>query len=210
MMKKTIFGALITTVMVLATAGCGSSPAAVTAAKAKDFTYTTSDGTVTITGYTGRAKKVAIPAQIDGLPVTAIGNSAFADKRLTRVAIPDSVTTIGSLAFWNNKLTSVTIGNSVTAIGNSAFTNNQFPSVDIPDSVKIIGDGAFWRNPLTSVTIGANVNVMHPGTKYSSYIFVFPAFPGNFVEVYTQAGRAEGTYVSSVHRDIRWRKQIGG
>jgi hypothetical protein len=33
MMKKTVFGALITTVMVLSTAGCGSSPAAVTAAK---------------------------------------------------------------------------------------------------------------------------------------------------------------------------------
>lgn len=37
-----------------------------------------------------------IPAEINGVPVTAIGESVFANKhKLTRVTIPDSVTSIG-------------------------------------------------------------------------------------------------------------------
>ena len=42
-----------------------------------DFTYTVSDGTVTITGYTGTGGTVVIPATIDGMPVVSIGNHAF-------------------------------------------------------------------------------------------------------------------------------------
>ena len=39
------------------------------------FNYTTNNGTITITGYTGPGGAVAIPDTIDGLPVTRIGGS---------------------------------------------------------------------------------------------------------------------------------------
>jgi hypothetical protein len=42
---------------------------ATAAAQSGDFTYTTSNGAVTITGYTGAGGAVEIPAQISGLPV---------------------------------------------------------------------------------------------------------------------------------------------
>ena len=41
------------------------------------FTYTTTNGTVTITRYTGPGGWVTIPSTIGGLPVTSIGDYAY-------------------------------------------------------------------------------------------------------------------------------------
>jgi hypothetical protein len=46
---------------------------------------------IAITGYAGSKQTVRIPPRIRGLPVTSIGNGAFADcKSLTSITIPDS------------------------------------------------------------------------------------------------------------------------
>src|SRR5450830_1721029 len=90
------------------------------AVQAADYTYTTnSDNTITITGYTGSGGAVTIPSTINGLPVTSIGNGAFAGfTSLASVTIPNGVTSIGNSAFYYcSGLTSVTIGNGVTSIG---------------------------------------------------------------------------------------------
>ncbi len=66
------------------------------AAPASDFTYTVSDGGVTVTGYSGGEVVVVIPDTIDGQPVVAIAEKAFADKgNLQALSIPDTVETIG-------------------------------------------------------------------------------------------------------------------
>jgi len=41
------------------------------------FNYTATNGTITITGYTGPAGSVTVPGTIDLLPVTSIGDQAF-------------------------------------------------------------------------------------------------------------------------------------
>ena len=52
-----------------------------------------------------------IPSEINGTPVTTIGNAAFRDSSVTSVTIPDSVTEIGANAFAGcTNLTSVTYG----------------------------------------------------------------------------------------------------
>ena len=126
-----------------------------------DFTYTESGGTITITGYTGSGGSVTIPAQINGIPVTSIGNNAFSPSSygnlLTSVTIPNSVTSIGNDAFNGNQLTSVTIPNSVTSIGSYAFYSNQLTGITIPSSVTSIGSSAFESNRLSSVTISNGV-----------------------------------------------------
>ena len=89
-----------------------------------DYKYSVlADGTVEITGYTGSATEIEIPAAIDGKSVTSIGNSAFDScTDLTSITIPDGVTSIGNSAFyWCKGLTSITIPDSVTSIGNNAF-----------------------------------------------------------------------------------------
>jgi hypothetical protein len=73
-------------------------------------------GRVIITGYTGTAAAVVIPARIQGLPVTAIGDVAFADNKLTSVTIPNSVTTIDGWAFDENPLVSITIEANVNMV----------------------------------------------------------------------------------------------
>src|SRR6185503_7370617 len=50
------------------------------ATAAAQFTYTTNNGGLTITGYTGTGGVVAIPTSINGLAVRSIGNSAFSNK----------------------------------------------------------------------------------------------------------------------------------
>src|SRR5690349_9641196 len=71
-------------------------------AQALDYTYTVTNGTVTITGYVGRDGLVTIPSALYGLPVTGIGYEAFRyESSLTNVTIPSSVTSIGGLAFAN-------------------------------------------------------------------------------------------------------------
>jgi hypothetical protein len=78
------------------------------------FIYTETASAVTIVGYIGASKDVSIPAQINGKPVTTIGENAFINKQLTSVTIPNSVTAIGQVAFDYNQLTSITIGAGVT------------------------------------------------------------------------------------------------
>ena len=90
---------------------------------------------------------IVIPATYKGLPVTEIGEAAFAFcDSLTSVAIPNSVTSIGDSAFRNcDGLTSVVIPDSVTLIGSYAFSNcRSLTSVVIGNSVTSIGDYAFY------------------------------------------------------------------
>ena len=77
--------------------------------QAQDYTYTITNGAITITKYTGSGGAVTIPDTINGLPVTTIGgyyngsgywSGAFDScTSLTSVTIPNSVTSIGDWAF---------------------------------------------------------------------------------------------------------------
>jgi hypothetical protein len=59
------------------------------------YTHLILNGQVTVTGYTGPDRNLAIPDTLGGYPVIHIGNYAFWDcSNLTSVTIPDSVTTL--------------------------------------------------------------------------------------------------------------------
>ena len=105
--------------------------------------------------------EVVIPSEIEGLPVTSIGFSAFSNSHsLTSVKIPDSVTSIGDGAFWYcYSLESVEIPDSVTIIEGGAFYHcDSLTSINIPDSVTSIGSLAFYEcSNLTSIKIPKSV-----------------------------------------------------
>ena len=86
------------------------------------FIYTTNNGAITITHYSGSDTTVTIPSTTNGWPINSIGPSAFADcYSLTSVTIGTNIVSIGKSAFAETSLTNVTIPNSVTNIGQEAF-----------------------------------------------------------------------------------------
>ena len=151
----------------------GPQPVLLAAASAEtgtdglQYSYNDEDLTATVSGYTGTATEVVIPAEVthedNTYKVTAIGYSAFWNNSdLTSVTIPEGVTRIEAIAFGScTSLKSVTIPEGVTYIGDLAFDScTSLTSVTIPEGVTHIGNRAFWGcTSLTSVSLPASVTM---------------------------------------------------
>lgn len=122
-----------------------------------DFLYRRIRYQVTITGYTGDAAEVVIPAEIEGVPVTSIGGDAFENcSGLTSIVLPEGVTSIGSRAFAEcSSLTSIVLPDSLTSIGSASFSDcTSLYNIDIPDGVIYIEDWTFFCcSGLTSIML---------------------------------------------------------
>lgn len=112
-----------------------------------DYLYTVTDGTATITAYTGSESELTLPVTLGGCPVTAIGYCAFR----------------GCAA-----LTQVEIGEGVASIGSNAFQNcSSLIRVSLPDSLTTLGTHAFYGCPaLTQITLPEHLERLHPYAFY--------------------------------------------
>ncbi len=146
---------------------------------AQDFEYTITNGSITITNYLGPGRDVAIPANIDGLPVTTIGGQAFSQKNLTAITIPDTVTNIedgfgmfGAFALCG-ALTNVVIGNNMVYIGDGTFRAcTSLAEVSLPDSVTTVGQYAFVDcGALSEIKFGKSLTQV--GAGMFGYPFAF-------------------------------------
>ena len=128
------------------------------------WTYTVSDGTVSLGGGSSSSTAVptstkgalTIPSTLDGYPVASIGDYAFCMcTNLTSVTISNGVAGIGKHAFlYCSRLTSVTIPGSVTRIGGGAFDGTPIYN-DHSDGLVVLGKVAYKMkgNCPASVTI---------------------------------------------------------
>ena len=150
-----------------------------------DFTYKVENGEVIITKYIGKDNaEVSIPATINGLPVTEIGESAFSGagnrleivdfgersnlKRIGKRAfyccglknrnLPDSVTYIGERAFQSAGIFTLRLSKNLECIEKEAFYNTNIRRIYIPDFTKDIQIGNYiWYHevdPRYGLTIG--------------------------------------------------------
>jgi hypothetical protein len=121
-----------------------------------DFkTAVNGDGTITITGYTGRMQNIVIPEKLNGRAITVIGKGAFTYSEISSISLPASIKTIEEHSLWYSKINSIHIPQGVTAIGDQAFSScANLVSVIIPRGLTKIGNFAFMDcKSLTTVTI---------------------------------------------------------
>lgn len=99
-----------------------------------------------LTKYGETQNMFSIPDNVDGVPVTIIGEKAFYKcENVEVIILPDTITEIGEEAFYEcRKITHISIPPKVTVIPDSAFERcNSLDSLYVPDGVVSIGKSAF-------------------------------------------------------------------
>jgi hypothetical protein len=133
------------------------------------FGYTTNtDGTLTITNYTGPGGNITFPATIDGLPVSGLGTNVIpaTNSTVTGITIPGSITNLAAQTFQMCEgITNVILGYGIPIIPNQmCFSCTNLVSVAIPNSVTSIGTNAFnYCISLENVMIPASVTNIPAG-----------------------------------------------
>ena len=163
-MRKPVFKLFCLLLFALVLGGCGQRQGAEKQGGGSqgELSYEVGDAEVTITDCDETTEgDLEIPAEIEGLPVTRIGEGAFfLCAGLTSITIPESVNSIGEGAFDGcSSITSITIPEGVTSILDFAFNDcSSLTSITIPNSVSIIGRRALHRcYSLTSIIIPDSV-----------------------------------------------------
>ena len=85
------------------------------------FQYAVEETGVTILRYMGNDTVVAVPEEIDGLPVTAIASSAFVGVEAEELILPSSVKTVEDGAFKLCGFHTLTIFDNIESISDAAF-----------------------------------------------------------------------------------------
>ena len=129
------------------------------AAAPEGLQYKVVGESITITGYTGSATSLVIPASIDGLPVKTIGSYALSYKELTSVTLPNGLETIEASAFRANAaLVSVIFPSSLKTIGENAFYEcSALNPINLRGGVETIGNYAFFRTGARVAYLPANL-----------------------------------------------------
>ena len=181
-MKKFILGiAVFVTMAVLCVVSAGAETY-------NGFQYSVlTDGTVSITGYTGGSSVVEIPSEIDGKKVTVIADDAFGGQRaLVSVTMPDTITTLGNDAFnCCESLESISLSDALTSIGEKAFYECvSLKSIYIPYNVKTIGDYAFYFcGRLRTVTLPDSLTSVGDYTFYRCTALSYIRIPNNVTSI---------------------------
>lgn len=166
--------------------------------------YEANDDHVVITGYTKELPEdVVIPAFIENLPVTEIGDNAFTSSSIQTVTLEGNVKTIGYSVFGMcTSLREVTLCNTVEKIGDYTFMGDsalekvtlssgltELPSgtfyyckslgeIIIPEGVVNLGEGAFSSSKIQSLTLPTSLesidNLCFASTKIEALIVKNP------------------------------------
>lgn len=114
---------------------------------------------VVITGYTGDSTYLMLPDSIGGVPVIAIGESAFRDSGIKKIALGKDIREIGDYAFSGcGALTYVAWSDNLTKLGMCAFEECGLSEIELPQGLTEIGSYCFYDTGVEHVFIPASVS----------------------------------------------------
>ena len=132
-----------------------------------DFTFSLPYGSyAALTDYRGVGGSVAVPAEVDGVPVTGIASSAFdgAREQITDLTLPGSLERISSAFMGCTGLTNVTLMDGMTAVGANAFNGcASLTDILLPGTLRYIGPGAFAGTGLAEISVPEGVTEIGVG-----------------------------------------------
>ena len=156
-----------------------SIPCSIKEAPASDFIYTIDQDEVRIEAYTGEKEYVIVPDEIEGKPVTSMGNNAFYEKTVRCVTLPDSIREMGHHTFGGcTHLVYASMPESLEVLPDATFESCfRLRDPGLNDGLKRIEYTAFWGThymtelylPETLEEIDDNAFV---GCDYLGYIIV--------------------------------------
>lgn len=102
-----------------------------------DFTYSIKDGEASINYVNYELTEFEIPTEIEGCPVTSLGDFAFLNSNISSITIPEGIRTIGKGCFEQcPNLTEINLPDTLESIGDTAFRYcTALKSFNMPDSV---------------------------------------------------------------------------
>ena len=119
-----------------------------------DFEFAENDTGITVVKYLGDDKDVVIPAQVNGKPVTVIGECSFEKMNIFSVTLPDTVTVIGEGAFGQCKeLKDIDLPDSVTELQGGAFRESGLETITWSDNLQTIGYSCFANTNLREIML---------------------------------------------------------
>ena len=127
------------------------------------------DGSAMITDYSARfwddpdpnfSIELDIPSEIDGHPVTAIGDRALREgkTKISGIKLPPTVKEIGVSAIYGRYLKYLKLNDGLEVIKDAAIDcGDELESLVIPESVKYIGNEAIGGEALKNITLPKNL-----------------------------------------------------
>lgn len=155
---------------------------------------------------------ITIPERIAGVPVTVIGERAFANtsdvgqvvlpktietiqfraffksRNLTKINLPEGLKSLGAGALYNTPLTRVILPESLETLGYQSLSATKITEITIPAGVKQVGAGSFaYCNALERIDVaeGNTAYRSQNGVLFTHDGSELVAFPGAFGESYT-------------------------
>ena len=149
------------------------------------------DSEVTIVRYLGNDAEVAVPETIDGLPVTALHDMAFARNRnIEAITVPDSVTSMGMKVFFQCvNLKHARLSDSVGSLDAQTFGGcKSLCDVHLPAKLAVMESRLLFDCPLAEIELPRALERIEPGAVDSHALEHISVAPGN--ERFTTDGRA--------------------
>ena len=123
-------------------------PNSIKEAPASDFEYTIDQDEVRLEAYTGSKEYVIVPGEIEGKPVTSMGDNVFYETKVRCVSLPDSIREMGHHTFGGcTHLVYAYMPESLEVLSEATFESCfRLRDPGLNDGLKKIEYTAFWGN----------------------------------------------------------------